>query len=1303
MPTAFEAKEQRILDTPLLLVECRLRDGRIERWSTHRVTCEGATYEARVLRHSAFELLSASDQGVDTIPRVVVTLANADSRFSEIERGTGWKGAKMAVRFAFFDLDSGEPTTEVATVFQGIANPPDEITETTFRLSAANRMSMQRLALPQVRMQRRCPWDFPATAEQRTEAVHGGELGRHSRFFRCGYSPDVPDGVGNLSGSSAFNFCRYTRTDCIERGMFLADSSGRVTRRFGGCEFVPASIQVRSYGEKSSHLSQATSNEGRYNDFVPLVYGTAWFAPPVVLARNDGNLTHMEVLLGMGEIAGVLKVLVNDVEIPEGRSGTNMSGTGWFNLVSRGNRTGAFNEDFTDVSGVPSGDPYGSMAYLSLVVPNRVSDGRSLPTVKVLIEGLKLATYSQEGEYLGDVFSNNPAWVVLDLLMRCGWEPGAINLGSFAKAAAFCGEEIAAWDPIGNPITTPRFQCNLAIQRRRSAADAIRGVRNSARLFLHYGSGGKLTVGVENTLAAQQPERPAWSNATETLDGGWPSYEFDERSILRRANGEPSVRVFSRPTMDTPNRFAVEFQDAQNAYQQDSLALVDPEDVEIAGQEVTGTLAALGLPTFDQAARILKFNLDRSIQGNTYVEFETSVKAIGIQPGDVIALTYLKEGFLRQPLRVTRIAAQQSFARFSITAQIHKDGWYSDTNGQSSGAQGTGRQPGSSVGLPRPLIGNVTTEMGEVEFGIVEKTEALKDGGVRVELEVGFSPPPEPRVDGPNIPLLSLAPVVETSGGTLEGNQALYYAVSAVDEEGRESGLSFVTRASVPAGTNTNRVTLKSLSFSSATIAFHVYRGASPTNLVRIASEQSISATFTDAGYPNELAVPPDQNYDHANFYWRLEQISPMAATLHGPKTVGNNAMSLKPNEFRGMTVRITDGKGKGQERIVTENTATLLTVKRAWDVEPDGTSSYAVAESAWRFGASATASPVRFEAPNRGGAVVQVCGRAANVNDLEAPYELSTLTRWTIGGGGAGDQEPPPKPAFGIGLSPVVAGALELAAISFGDLTNTRSVHAGTVSLYYWNELDGPPPTTLANAVSREDDTIQLNVVGPAEAGAVIQCEAEIMRVEELLEGGIRYRVTRAWHGSEQTAHDEGAKLYHLRRKVEITPFPSEFFGSPTSGSWSHTIMLPDARVASCELFVTNSKGDSEIATGSLTGTTDQGLRTLSGGQMSFQIDGFLAVENGAAPDLSVDATHSVRDVFATVREAPVGASIDLALIQDDQQYCRLTIEQGEKISDVLDGFILGPIHLGSTLRLDVTGVGSETPGTDLNVVIRL
>ena len=613
--------------------------------------------------------------------------------------------------------------------------------------------------------------------------------------------------------------------------MFSQDAAGRGTRRFGGVEFVPSQIQVRSYGDKSWHTSTLTENEARYNDFVPVIYGTAWYNPPIVFARNDGNLTHMEVLLGIGEIQGVLTVLVNDVEIPLGQAGANMSGTGWFGVVSMGNRTGNLNLDFTDGAGNGAGDPYGSMAYMSLVVPNRINDGKSLPRVQVLLQGMKLPLYASDGAYQGDQFTNNPAWVLLDILQRSGWTMDEIDIASFAAAADYCGEQIQAKDPNGNDILIPRFECNLVLQKRRSAGDVIRGIRNGARLYLTYGNGGLLQLRVENTLALQQPAKADWSNSTEVLDGGWPSYEFGDGSssfsgILRKANGEPSIRMWSRSTTDTPNRYTVEFQDELNGYQQDSFELVDVDDVARAGQEIASGLTALGIPNFDQAARIAKFNLDRSIGGNTYVDFETSVRGLGLRPGDLISLTYLKEGFERQPFRVLKITPGLNYRTATITAQIHNDAWYADTNGQVPG-ESSGRQPGAGIGLPRPLVGDTTDDNGDVQFGITESSQAAEDGSVAVEAAVGFTVPGTVTTGAPAIPLLSLGATI-AEGGTLAGGQTLYYAVSAVDSAGQESGLSFIVRAVIPAGEATNSVTLHGLSFSSAARSFRVYRGANP-------------------------------------------------------------------------------------------------------------------------------------------------------------------------------------------------------------------------------------------------------------------------------------------------------------------------------------------------------------------------------------------------------------------------------------------------------------------------------------------
>lgn len=1296
MSTIYELKEQTVTDTPLLVFECVLPGGQTERWSTRRVTASDATYEARVLQHNVFEIQTASDQGVDGIPRISILLANADSHFSEIERGSGWKGARLKVGFLFYDLRNDVPLTDIAILFQGICNPPDEIREATFRITATNRMNLQRLLLPQVRIQRRCPWEFPSSASQRTEAVDGGESGKYSRYYRCGYSAGESGGSGSLNGASPYTVCSFTRADCQARGMFP---------NFGGIEFVPPAISVRTYGDKSYHTSAVAVNETRYNDFVPLVYGTAWYAAPVVFARNDGNLTRMEVLLGIGEMQGVLKVLVNGVEIPTGISGTNMTGTGWYNIPNLGTRVGHQNLDFTDGSGQPLGDPYGSMAYLSVVVPNRLNDGSSLPTVKVLAQGLKLPVYGEDGIATGEQFSSNPAWILLDILRRAGWSTSEIDIPSFARAAAYCNETIDALDLYGNPITLLRFECNLVLQRRRSAGDLVRGVRNTSRLLLSYGANGALQLRVENTIAAEQPTKPAWSNSTLQINGGWAGYEFGDGStgfsgILRRPNYEPAVRMYSRSMADTPNRFTVEFQDALNEYQQDSVSLVDPEDVARSGQEVSTTLNAIGIPNYDQASRILKVNLDKSVRGNTYIEFDTSVKAFGVRPGDLITVTYLKEGFNRQLFRILKIAPGMNHRVTTLTAQIHDDAWYADTNGQATSGPGGRRQGDAGIGVPKPLLGSILDTHGDVQFGVEESAASSNDGTVEASVAVSFVLPATAAGAGPGIPMLSLATQVDP-GGSLTGSQTLYYAVSATDSSGKESPLSFIVRAVIVS--DGSKVTLENLSFAPGTSTFQVYRGSTPGELYRVASDQGLAATFVDSGLPKQLIAPPDPNFDHANFYWRMELQPEIAVTSHTSTSVGNGVLSMVDNRYRGMIARITRGRGDGQERTIAANTATTVTVSPAWDMVPDSTSFFAVAENSWRFGALTRSSPAHFTIPNRSGEVVQFSGRAANVNDVECAAELSVLTRWQIGGSGVGggDGDIPPTPFFGLGAS-LSGGMVKLSGVSFTTLTNTRSISAATLSMHYWNELHGTPTLALASAIGATDLLVDLNADVGAVAGDFIQIETEVIRVEEVLISGTRYRTTRAVHGTTAAAHAALTPVYSLTSTIAIAPFPPDFFGSPYSGSWTYSVPLPDVRVASAELFVTNQIGNSETASIFLTHTDDSGLRTLSGGQYSIQVDGFLAVDQSVGPPVVVEAAHAVRDVFAVLGQA-ADAAVHLQVNVDSTAYCALTFAAGAISSNSANGLTLPPLAIGAKISLAVVSVGTTIPGADLTVLIRL
>ena len=614
-------------------------------------------------------------------------------------------------------------------------------------------------------------------------------------------------------------------------------------------------------------------------------------------------------------------------------------------------------------------------------------------------------------------------------------------------------------------------------------------------------------------------------------------------------------------------------------------------------------------------------------------------------------------------------------------------------------------------------MGNVLDANGVEQFGVTESASPTADGGFSDTLTIVFNPPAVPAPAGVNIPLASLNPTLNSSGGTLAGAQTLYYAVSAVDGNGVESGLSFVVRATIPSGGNTNSIELTGLSFSQGTASFNVYRGPNPYELLLIANS-AVAATFTDAGATATLEGPPDPNYNHANFYWRMELQPENAANIFSASTIGNHTLGMLANDFAGALARITRGTGETQERLIVSNDPTTITVSPPWTVPPDSTSFFAVVESTWKFGGVSATSPAQIEVPYRPGSTVEISGRSANILDQESAYQLNPITPWQIGSGlgGGNDTDVPPLPVFGLNLAG--QGTIELAGVGFTTLTNTHTVSAGTLSLFYWNELNSPTAFSLASAVAATDTTITLNQTGTAAVGDLIQVEGEILEVTGISNGGMQYTVTRGSHGSTAAAHpaagQTAAAVYHLQRNVNIVPFAKDFFGSQASGSFAYSIFLPDVRVGAAEFFATNSIGNGPVAMGAFGNTVDQGLRTLSGGQISIQVEGYLAIQADAAPVLTLDTFYAARDIFAVLSEAPdepagtpspVGGAT-LQLRQGSTVYCTLTIPDGMTISNVVNGFALPPLAANADLHVDILNVPTAAdtlPGRDLTVTIRL
>ena len=189
----------------------------------------------------------------------------------------------------------------------------------------------------------------------------------------------------------------------------------------------------------------------------------------------------------------------------------------------------------------------------------------------------------------------------------------------------------------------------------------------------------------------------------------------------------------------------------------------------------------------------------------------------------------------------------------------------------------------------------------------------------------------------------------------------------------------------------------------------------------------------------------------------------------------------------------------------------------------------------------------------------------------------------------------------------------------------------------------------------------------------------------------------------STAATHAVNTPVYHLQTDTVVVPFEKSFFGTTAGGTWSQAEWEPNIRLACADFWLTNSFGQSPIVTNNYSQVADGGLRTLHGGQFNFQVEGLLVILNDAVPAVSVQDALSIRDVYASVKQAPTGSDIQLQVNQDGVPVTSLSIADGQTVSVPINGAGLPVLQSGSDLTLDILGIGSGFQGTDLTVTIRV
>ena len=101
--------------------------------------------------------------------------------------------------------------------------------------------------------------------------------------------------------------------------------------------------------------------------------------------------------------------------------------------------------------------------------------------------------------------------------------------------------------------------------------------------------------------------------------------------------------------------------------------------------------------------------------------------------------------------------------------------------------------------------------------------------------------------------------------------------------------------------------------------------------------------------------------------------------------------------------------------------------------------------------------------------------------------------------------------------------------------------------------------------------------------------------------------------------------------------------------------------------------------------------------------LDANLAIASNITSETYTTLTTRPISVRAQVKYAPVGANVTVKYYLDASLWMTLVILDGTKFIDATAGQITaaGNIAAGKTWKLDITTVGTTTPGSDLSTVI--
>ncbi len=561
---------------------------------------------------------------------------------------------------------------------------------------------------------------------------------------------------------------------------------------------------------------------------------------------------------------------------------------------------------------------------------SRPTDHEMIVTVDQGLDGWAWLAPGSRGAAPG---MTNPFWIAVNALLRAK---------GLKNAPALMQEEL--------------FDVTAAMAAAGYANDVVNAL---------VGSGTERQFTYRGVFQEEKPLRD-WIEEVLANCLGYYTWSFGKFKLGCRLNSS-TVEAFTigniiwnslslRPAPAAFNYLTANFADSEFDYQSNAISFNDIDHAKWRGGAtaplyIKSQLNLSGTSSKSQALRIIATRLREELGGIDYTEwrkkrhisFRTTILALNVEPGMVCSLTHpdMPDGL--GEFRVTNWRLNPDYS-IDIDGITTTDSMYDLVVGPKPADVEADLPPAErvNVALPRqpwfpdlsiPTAGDPKYGVSDRRMRLGQRYSTLADKSSLVELEIEGAFPVNDLL--PECPTIGAA-AVSPSGGSLPSATLIFFALTGIDNDGKETALSKVQGVWTDPSLGTNRILLQNISWPNGVTGYRTYVSYDQNRLSHQSTVTgSLPSTVIISNPPNTRTMGPPSK-DVSKLRFRVKEaihtgIIGEAIAAITSTTLKLNLTGLVPNSLVGRTLSITGRAAQGaigtRNYLISANTTDTVTV----------------------------------------------------------------------------------------------------------------------------------------------------------------------------------------------------------------------------------------------------------------------------------------------------------------------------------------------------------------------------------------